>query len=153
MSFLDRKKEDAYTIIIGCGRLGANLANELSEGGSNVLIMDKDKSSFRKLSSAFGGLSVEADGTDFNALKEADIEKADAVVVVTNNDNINIMVAQIARYVFHVKHVIARLYDPERECVYQELGIDTICPAVLSAKEIDRILDTFKTQDRNGAMV
>ncbi len=149
MSFLDRKKEDAYTIIIGCGRLGANLANELSESGSNVLIMDSDKSSFRKLSSAYGGLAVEADGTDFAALKEAEIEKADAVVAVTNNDNVNIMAAQIARYVFNVKHVIARLYDPERECVYKELEIDTICPAVLSSKEIDRILDKFRAQERN----
>ena len=60
---------------------------------------------------------------------------------VTNNDNINIMIAQIAKECFSVKKVISRLFDPERECVYQELGIDTICPAVLSANEIDKILN------------
>ena len=102
--------------------------------------MDADKNAFRRLSSNFGGLSIVADGTDFDALKKADIQKATAVVAVTNNDNTNIMVAQIARHLFGVKQVIARLYDSERESVYKELGIDTICPAVLSAKEIDKFL-------------
>lgn len=73
-------------------------------------------------------------------MQEAQISKASVVVAVTNSDNANIMVAQIARELFHIRRVIARLYDPERECVYREFGIDTICPAILSAKEIDKIL-------------
>lgn len=145
MKFFGKKKSGDYTIIIGCGRLGANLANTLSDEGENVLIMDIDKTSFRRLSSNFGGLSVVADGTDFEALKKANIEKASAIVVVTNKDNTNIIVAQIARHIFKSELVIARLYDSERECVYKELGIDTICPAVLSAKEIDKILGDFET--------
>lgn len=145
MTFFKNKKPGAYTIIVGCGRLGANLANTLSDSGENVLIMDTCKDSFRRLSSGFGGLSVVADGTDFTALKEADIDNATAVVVVTNNDNTNIMIAQIARHVFKVNLVIARLYDVERECVYKEFGIDTICPAVLSAKEIDKLLGTMES--------
>lgn len=140
MNFFKSKKSEEYTIIVGCGRLGANLANTLSDAGENVLIMDIRKDAFRRLSSSFGGLSVVADGTDFTALKEANIEDATAVVVVTNNDNTNIMVAQIARHEFKVNRVIARLYDVERECVYKEFGIDTICPAVLSAIEIDKLL-------------
>lgn len=140
MNFFKSKKSEEYTIIVGCGRLGANLANTLSDAGENVLIMDIRKDAFRRLSSGFGGLSVVADGTDFTALKEANIEDATAVVVVTNNDNTNIMVAQIARHEFKVNRVIARLYDVERECVYKEFGIDTICPAVLSAMEIDKLL-------------
>lgn len=140
MNFFEPKKPDVYTIIVGCGRLGANLANTLSDAGRNVLIMDQTGDSFRRLSSSFGGLSVVGDGTDFDTLQKADIDKASVVVAVTNNDNTNIMVAQIARDVFHVEHVIARLYDPERECVYREFDIDTICPAVLSAKEIDKFL-------------
>ena len=141
MTVFKNKKQSTYTVIIGCGRLGANLANTLSEEGENVLILDQNKDSFRKLSSSFGGLAVEGDGTELETLKAADVQRADTVIAVTNNDNINIMIAQIAKECFSVKKVISRLFDPERECVYQELGIDTICPAVLSANEIDKILN------------
>ena len=135
-----QKKED-YIIIVGCGRLGANLANTLSDDNGNVLIMDTTKESFRRLSSDFGGLSMVGSGTDLNALHNAQIEKAAAVIAVTNDDNTNIMIVQLAREMFHVERVIARLYDPDRESVYQELGIDTICPAILSAKEVGNLLD------------
>ena len=140
MRFFEPKKKDAYTIIVGCGRLGASLANTLSEMGGNVLIMDRHKEAFKKLSPCFGGLSVVGDGTDLDVLQDAQISKATAVVVVTNNDNTNIMISQICRDIFHVKSVISRLYDPERECVYQEFDIETICPSILSVKEIDRLL-------------
>ena len=140
MKIFEKKQNDACTIIVGCGRLGANLANTLSNEGENVLIIDENKNSFRRLATNFGGLSVVGNGTDFDLLKEAEIRNASAVIAVTNDDNTNIMIAQIARDVFYVEHVIARLYDPECESVYQELGIDTICPSVLSAKEIDKLL-------------
>lgn len=140
MRFFETKTKDDYTVIIGCGRLGANLANTLSNETANVLIMDENKASFRRLSTNFGGLSIVGNGTDFERLKEAQIQKASAVIAVTNDDNTNIMVAQIARDIFGVERVIARLYDPDCESVYQELGIDTICPSVLSAKEIDKLL-------------
>ena len=139
MNFFSPKKTD-YTIIVGCGRLGANLANALSDEGGNVLIIDQDRDSFRRLSSNYGGLSVVANGTDLDALQDAEIQNASVVIAVTNHDNTNIMVAQMARDLFHVKDVIARLSDPERESVYQEFGIKTICPALLSAKEIDKLL-------------
>ena len=139
MKLFEAQKTD-YIIIIGCGRLGANLASALSDDGGNVLIMDQTRDSFRRLSASFGGLSVVANGTDLDALKEAQIQNASTVIAVTNNDNTNIMVAQIARDLFHVENVIARLFDPERETVYQEFGIKTICPAVLSVKEIDKLL-------------
>ncbi len=134
-------KRQSYTIIAGCGRLGANLANTLSEEGKNVLILDRNKEAFRKLSPSFGGLTLEGDGTDLEVLKQADITGADAVIAVTNNDSTNIMIAQLAKEYFAVGRVISRLYDPERECVYRELGIDNICPTVLSANEIDRLLE------------
>jgi trk system potassium uptake protein TrkA len=137
---INKQKNENYTIIIGCGRLGANLANTLSDNGEDVLIIDKNKEAFRKLSPAYGGLSLNGDATDLDILQEAQINNATTVIAVTNNDNANIMVAQIAREIFHIERVIARLYDPEREYVYHEFGIDTICPAVLSVKEIDKIL-------------
>lgn len=138
--FNQNGSQNGYSIIVGCGRLGANLANTLSDEGQDVLVIDQDKSSFRKLSLSFGGLTLEGDGTDFDVLQEAQIDQADVVVVVTNNDNANVMIAQIAHEIFHVKRVIARLYDPERECVYREFGIDTICPALLSANQINKLL-------------
>ena len=141
MKLFETQKKNDYIIIVGCGRLGANLASTLSDEDGSVLIMDTSKDSFRRLSSDFGGLSVVGNGTDLDALKDAQIEKASAVIAVTNDDNTNIMVVQLAREMFHVERVIARLYDPERESVYQDLGIDTICPAILSAKEVDKLLE------------
>ena len=141
MSILKNKKQEDYTISVGCGRLGANLANTLSEEGENVLILDKEKESFRKLSPSFGGLTVDGDGTDLDVLKKADISRANAVIAVTNNDSTNLLIAQLAKEFYCVGRVISRLYDPERECDYRELGIDTICPAVLSANEIDKLLE------------
>lgn len=138
--FIDKKEDKDYTIVIGCGRLGANLANKLSDRGENILVIDRKKDAFRKLSPSFGGLFVTGDAMDLDILREAEISKANVVVAVTNNDNANIIVAQIARELFQIQRVIARLYDPERECVYREFGIDTICPAILSAKEISKIL-------------
>ena len=143
MKLFEAKKSD-YIIIVGCGRLGANLASALSDDGGNVLIRDKDRNSFRRLSASFGGLSVVANGTDLDALQEAQIQNASTVIAVTNNDNTNILVAQLARDMFHVENVIARLFDPERETVYQEFGIKTICPAVLSVKENDKLLADAK---------
>lgn len=134
-------KDDYHVLIIGCGRLGSSIANTLSNRNKNVTIVDVSKDSFRKLSPSFGGLSLEGDATNIELLKEADIKKADVVIVVTNNDNVNIMIAQMARKLFEVKEVIARLYDPEKECVYKENDIQTIFPALLSAGEVDRILD------------
>lgn len=133
--------QDSYSVlIIGCGRLGASIANTLSNRDKDVTIVDISKDSFRKLSPSFGGLSLEGDATNIEILKEAQIEKADVVIAVTNSDNINIMVAQMAKKIFSVHEVISRLYDSEKECVYKEYGIQTIFPSVLSANEVDKIL-------------
>lgn len=140
MSVFSKIKESDYTIIIGCGRLGASLANMLSDNGTNVLMLDRDESSFRKLSSSYGGLTLAGDARNIYTLREAGIEDAKVVVSVTNDDNTNIMVAQIAKELYQIPHVVCRLYDPERECVYHEFGINTICPAVLSANEIINLL-------------
>lgn len=145
--FKDKRQQEAYTIIIGCGRLGAGIANELSGIGENVLIMDVSAESFKRLSASFGGLSVVGDGCNLDKLKEAKIETASSVIAVTNDDNTNLMVAQIAKEIFGVKQVIARLYDPEIEFIYKKLGISTICPSVLSAKEIDKLMDLFQKKE------
>ena len=146
MKQLSNSSNDGYTIIAGCGRLGANLANTLSDGGGNIIIIDKNPGAFRKLSPSYGGIVMTGDATEMNVLYSAEIEKATTVISVTNKDNTNIMVAQLAKEMFNTERVIARLYDPECECVYREFGIDTICPAVLSTKEIDKLLGVSETE-------
>ncbi len=149
MAILRKDKKKDYSIIIGCGRLGATLANSLSDRGKDVLIIDKKKDAFRKLAPNFGGLSIVGNAMDLDLLSDIEIEKANVVVVVTNDDNANVMIAQLAKKVFKVESVIARLYDPEREYIYKEFGIETICPAVLSAKEIDQLLK----RSGNGTLI
>ena len=143
-----RGRDSGYTVVIGCGRLGASLANAISDKEASVMMVDRDEHAFRKLGSAYGGLTMTGDATDIAVLRSAEIERADTVVSVTNDDNTNIMVAQIARNVYHIPNVICRLYDPEREIVYKEFDIDTICPTVLSTREIDRLLDRAKGEKK-----
>ena len=134
-------KRHAYTVVVGCGRLGAGIADTLYGEGEDVVVVDKDKDSFRKLSSSFGGLSVEGNGMDLDILDSVELKRADTLIAVTDNDNVNIMISQLAKEVFNVRKVIARLSDPQRSCVYQDFGIETICPSVLSARQVDLILN------------
>ena len=103
-------------------------------------MIDEDKNSFRKLSPNYGGMVIQGDATEISVLKRAEIKNATSVIAVTNHDNTNVMVAQLAKELFHIDNVIARLYDPDRECVYRELQIDTICPVVLSTRKVDQLL-------------
>lgn len=134
------KAQSAYIIIIGCGRLGARLAEQMSDEGKDVIVMDKDKDAFKKLSSSYGGLTIIGDGTDFDVLSDAGAGRASSVIAVTDNDNANIMAAQLCKSWFHTKNVICRLYDPEKACVYVQLDIQTVCPAVLSAEKINDLM-------------
>ena len=137
-----------YTIIAGCGRLGAALANSLSEAGVNVLIIDIDKDAFRKLSPMYAGITLIGDATSLPMLQDAQIEKATAVICVTNSDNTNILIAEIAKNMYDIKRVISRLNDPERECVYHEMNIATICPTILSINAINTLLKDNDEENR-----
>ena len=121
-------------VIMGCGRVGAQLAALLEEDGHKVTILDRDTYSFRRLPSAFKGTPLVGDGTDEESLKKAGIEEADAFVAVTQGDNRNVMAAQIAKDVFNVPKVVCRIYDPLREELYQTLGLDTISPTNVGAQ-------------------
>lgn len=137
-------KKKNYTIIIGCGRLGSSLADALSNIGSNVLVIDENKDNFKRLSSNFGGLTLRGNGTNINKLKEANISDASIVIAVTNSDNTNIMIAQLVKHLFNVKQIIARIYDPECESIYNNLGINTFCPSTLSSLEISKLINQTK---------
>lgn len=132
-------KKSMY-FIIGCGSLGAKIAITLAEEGKEVAIIDQNKNAFSKLGEFYGGLSLEGDATDIDFLRAVNIYKAIAVISVTDDDNTNIAVSQAVKEVFGVERVISRLYENEKECVYKEFGIATVCPEVLSAREINKIL-------------
>lgn len=125
-----------FVVIIGCGRLGSYLANRLSHDGHSVVVVDNDESAFELLSDEYSGFKVEGDATEISVLKEAKLDEADWLVAATREDNINLMVAQIAKEVFHVKRVIARDFEPERETIYQELDIETVCPTTIAGDVI-----------------
>ncbi|MCX5657060.1 MAG: TrkA family potassium uptake protein [Candidatus Omnitrophica bacterium] len=135
-----------YVIIVGCGRVGAELAKILQMEGHNVVIIDNKEESFKRLGGTFNGLTVVGNGFDLEVLKEAGIEKTDALCAVTNGDNTNIMTAQVAKRIFKISKVIARVYDPKRADVYRSLGIDTISGTVLFAAMIrDKLIESHFT--------
>jgi trk system potassium uptake protein TrkA len=123
-------------IIVGCGRVGSYLARQIQEEGHAVTVVDKDNAAFARLGPAFGGKLVVGTGIDEDVLRRAGIMQADVFIAVTNGDNTNVMAAQVAKEVFGVKRVICRIYDHLREEIYRELGLETICPTLLSAEHI-----------------
>lgn len=120
-------------VIMGCGRVGAQLALMLDEDGHKVTVLDNDSYSFRRLSPHFSGSALLGNGIDQEVLKRAGIEKADAFIVVTQGDNRNVMAAQIGKHIFNVPRVICRIYDPLRRDIYETLGLEAISPTTVFA--------------------
>jgi trk system potassium uptake protein TrkA len=133
-------------LIVGCGRVGSQLALEMSKEGHDVTIVDRDPSAFAKaaargvLGTNFTGNEMVGDGVDAEILKRAGVEDADVFIAVTEGDNRNIMAAQIAQHVYKVPKVIVRIYDPEREGAYRDLGLSTICPTVEGTNKIRHMI-------------
>lgn len=121
-------------IILGCGRVGAHLARLLDQAGHVVTVIDNNNEAFQRLDPQFGGDKLLGNGTDEETLKRANIEQADAFAAVTNGDNRNIMASQIAKEIFHVKKVVCRIYDPIRQDIYKELGLETFSPTITGAE-------------------
>jgi len=128
-------------IILGCGRLGAHLARRLDREGNEVVVIDRNAESFARLGSEFRGRMVFGTGIDEDILRRAGIEDADAFVAVTNGDNTNAMASEIAKLVFNVPRVIARLYDPVREDTFHALSLmETVCPTIIGSDKIHDII-------------
>lgn len=128
-------------LILGCGRLGAYLAQMLDREGHAVTVIDRSSESFNRLGPDFHGNLVLGVGIDEDVLRRAGIETADAFVAVTNGDNTNAMAGEIAHLVFKVPKVIARLYDPIRDDTYRMIGMmETVCPTVMGANKISELL-------------
>jgi trk system potassium uptake protein TrkA len=132
-----------HVIIVGCGRVGSELARLLSAEGHNVVVIDKNAAAFDRLGSTFNGLTLVGNGFSLSLLKQAGIEKADAFCSVTNGDNTNLVSAQVAKKIFNVSKVIARVYDPQRAHIYKALGLDIISGTILFAAMIrDKIIES-----------
>ncbi|MEA3494190.1 MAG: TrkA family potassium uptake protein [Candidatus Margulisiibacteriota bacterium] len=123
-----------HIIIVGCGRVGSELAQILSQEGHNVVIIDKNSKSFKRLGPDFNGISITGIGFDPDILKRAGVERADALAAVTNGDNSNIMVSQIAKKIYNVPRVITRIYDPLRADIYKKFGLNTISTTTIVAQ-------------------
>ncbi|MBN2016620.1 MAG: TrkA family potassium uptake protein [Candidatus Cloacimonetes bacterium] len=134
---MEKTKKSLYIVIIGCGRLGSHLANILSKKGHSTVIVDNSIDSFEKLDSTeFSGFRIEGDATELSVLKEAKINKADVVIGVTESDNINIMIGQIAKNTFSVKSVLVRIQDQNKIPFLNKLKLDYVCTTEQTATEI-----------------
>ncbi len=126
--------DDAKKIVIlGCGRVGSTLARQMSYEGHEVTVLDQTSDSFRRLGTKFRGQRIVGSGLDQDLLSRAHLGDADIFIAVTQGDNTNIMAAQIAREVYAVPRVTARIYDPIRAQAYREMGITTLCTTTLAA--------------------
>jgi len=129
-------------MIVGCGRVGSQLALLLSREGHNVTIIDKNIESFKRLGLTFNGVTAVGNAFDEKLLKELKVDRQDAFVSVTSGDNTNLMASQIAKKLFNVPRVIARVYDPQRADIYKKFGLDIISGTVLVAAMIrDKIIE------------
>ncbi len=129
-----------HVVILGCGRAGSRLARKLSKAGHSVAVIDKDPNAFHLLDVDFMGKKVIGIGFDPDVLIQAGIENADAFVALSSGDNSNIVSSVVAKDVFHVPKVIARIYDPRRASIYRRFGILIVAPVRWS---VSKIADTL----------
>ena len=129
-----------HVVVVGCGRVGSELAGTLEKDGHTVAVVDKNANAFRRLPQGFGGSTVVGFGFDRDHLLEAGIDRAGALAAVTNGDNSNILTARIARENFGIERVVARIYDPRRAVIYQRLGIPTVASVSWSTDQVLRRL-------------
>jgi trk system potassium uptake protein TrkA len=124
-----------FVIIMGCGRVGARLAQMLTRAGHEVTILDVKSSAFSRLGPDFSGTTILGNAIDQEVLKRAGIQRADAFVAATQGDNRNIMASQIAQHIFGVKRVVTRIYDPLRSDTFAELGLRAVSPTIIGANK------------------
>lgn len=134
--YSSNRRQRVKIVVLGCGRVGATLANMMDRAGHDVSVIDYSNDAFQRLSPEFHGSTYVGNGVDEDVLVRAGIREADAFAAVTNGDNRNIMASQIAKEIFQVKKVVCRIYDPIREETYHELGLETICPTIVGAEMI-----------------
>lgn len=131
-------------IVIGCGRLGANIATKMSEVGEDVIIIDSTDDAFRKLQESFSGYEIVGDATDLSVLENAYIKHAKTVVITTDSDNTNIYLAHVCYYVYNVPRIFVRLSDTDKGRLLEGTYIKAIYPFTLSLSEF---MDQYQDSD------
>lgn len=121
-------------IIMGCGRLGSRIAGILDSEGNSVTVLDTNESSFRRLPDGFKGTRAVGNGMDARTLEKFGIQQADVFFALTQGDNRNYFASQMAREVYGVKRVLCRIYDPVREEIFRDLGLETFSPTSFGAQ-------------------
>jgi trk system potassium uptake protein len=115
-------------LIVGCGRAGSRLAKVLHTNGHKVTVVDNDPAALARLAGSAAVTTVLGVGVDREALLQAGIENVDGLAAATGVDEVNVVVARLARHFFHVPRVVARVYDPRKADIYRRLGIVTVSP-------------------------
>jgi trk system potassium uptake protein TrkA len=121
-------------LIMGCGRLGARVATTLDQGGHKVTVLDIQASAFRRLPETFSGIKEVGNGMDGPVLERCGIQHMDAFMAVTQGDNRNFFASMMAKEVYSIGRVLCRIYDPVREQIFHELGLETFSPTSLGAQ-------------------
>src|SRR5256714_6986701 len=129
-----------HVIVVGCGRVGSELAVSLDRGGHSVAIIDKRRNAFRRLPERWSGRAVLGFGFDRDHLEQAGVKEAGALAAVTSGDNSNVLTARIARETYQIPNVVARIYDPRRALIYQRLGIPTVATVAWTTDQVVRKL-------------
>lgn len=129
--------------VTGCGRLGSELAVKLYDFGHDVVVIDRSENSFDNLPDGFGGLTFVGVPIDEDVLEKAGINYCDVLFAVSGDDNENLMVAQLAKNIYNVNKVIARVEDSEKEAFFSTFGISTVCPTNLTVDSLLSALGEF----------
>jgi trk system potassium uptake protein TrkA len=129
------------SVIVGCGRVGAELAEFLDRSGHDVIVVDTSTRAFDRLPGTFGGTAIRGDGTDEDTLRRAGAEDADIFLAMTEGDNRNVMAAQLAVEALGAKQVVAKVNDPLRAAAYADLGLAVLCRTTLMGDAVRRYLD------------
>jgi len=124
-----------YVIIAGCSRLGAGLAKALSAKGHDVVVVGEEIDVVR-LGSDFDGIIIRGNPAEEDTLVKAGVDHAELVVAATADDNVNVLVVQVARKIYQVPLTLARITDPERESFYRGLGLATVCPTTTGINQM-----------------
>lgn len=127
-------------IIMGCGRVGEQVSLLMANEGHDVVVIDYDAEALARLGPNFKGQRIKGVGFDRDVLIQAGIEEAGAFAATSSSDTANIVAARIARNVFHVPRVIARLFDPRKAEIYQRLGLMTISSTTWGAERIHELI-------------
>ncbi|MGC9383362.1 MAG: potassium channel family protein [Kosmotogaceae bacterium] len=134
------KKKGYYVVIFGCGRLGSRIANWLSGTGNSVVVIDIEEVAFQSLLYEFTGFTITGDATELETFRSAKVDMADFVLVLTSDDNTNVMIGMVAKEYYNVPRVLARVTDPNNIELFSEFGIEIICPTMLAVENIEERL-------------